>query len=74
MEKRTATEILLAAALLAGAAYFLFYTENGRQWLDRLKNTAMDQLDRWLADLEEHLQQLELAEESRILQELVEKE
>lgn len=74
MQKRTATEILLAAALLAGAAYFLFYTENGRQWLDRLKNTATDQLDRWLEDLEEYLQQLELAEESRILQELVEKE
>jgi hypothetical protein len=52
----------LAAALLAGAVYFLFYTENGNQWLERLKNTATDQLDRWLADLEEHLQTLETAE------------
>jgi DNA-binding MarR family transcriptional regulator len=74
MQKRTAAEILLAAALLAGAAYFLFYTESGRQWLDRLKNTATEQLDKWLADLEEHLQQLELAEEARILQQLAEKE
>jgi hypothetical protein len=62
MQKRTAVEILLAAALLAGAVYFLFYTESGRQWLERLKNTAAEQLDRWLADLEAHLQALELAE------------
>jgi hypothetical protein len=63
MEKRSTTEILLAAALLAGAAYFLFYTDSGRQWLERLKNTATDQLDSWLADLEGYLQELELAEE-----------
>jgi hypothetical protein len=59
MQKRTAAEILLAAALLSGAAYFLFYTETGRQWLDRLKNTATDQLDKWLADLEAHLENME---------------
>lgn len=59
MKKRTAAEILLAALLLGGAAYFLFYTEPGRQWLERLKNTAADQLDRWLADLEDHLAELE---------------
>lgn len=64
MQKRTVAEILLAAALLAGAAYFLFNTESGRQWLDRLKNTATDQLDRWLADLEAHLQELELTEKT----------
>ncbi len=64
MQKRTAAEILLAAALLAGAAYFLFYTESGRQWLDRLKNTASDQLDKWLSDLEDHLQVLEMAAEA----------
>ncbi len=74
MQKRTIAEILLAVALLAGAAYFLFYTESGRQWLDRLKNTATDQLDRWLADLEKYLQQMEKAEEARILQELIENE
>lgn len=74
MEKRTATEILLAAAVLAGAAYFLFYTESGRHWLERLKNTATNQLDKWLADLEAHLEQLELAEEARILQQMAEKE
>lgn len=67
MQKRTAAEILLAAALLAGAAYFLFYTDSGRQWLERLSNTAADQLDRWLADLEEHLQELELVEETKLL-------
>jgi len=55
MQKRTTAEILLAAALIAGAVYFLFYTESGRQWLERLKNTATEQLDSWLADLEEHL-------------------
>jgi DNA-binding MarR family transcriptional regulator len=65
MQNRTVAEILLAAALLAGAAYFLFYTESGRQWLERLQNTATDQMDRWLADLEEHLQELELAEETK---------
>lgn len=63
MQKRTVAEILLAAVLLAGAVYFLFYTESGRQWLERLKNTATDQLDRWLADLEAKLQELELEEE-----------
>jgi hypothetical protein len=62
MEKRSVFDILLAAALLAGAIYFLFYTESGNKWLDRLKNTAADQLDQWLADLEEHLQTLEIAE------------
>lgn len=61
MQKRSTAEILLAAALLAGAVYFLFYTESGRLWLERLKNTATDQLDKWLADLEEHLQDLEKA-------------
>lgn len=65
MQNRTVVEILLAAALLAGAAYFLFYTESGRQWLERLQNTAVDQMDRWLADLEEHLQELELGEETK---------
>ena len=67
MQNRTTAEILLAAALLAGAVYFLFYTETGRQWLERLKNTAADQLDKWLADLEEHLEVLELAEASETL-------
>jgi hypothetical protein len=62
MENRSVFDILLAAALLAGAVYFLFYTESGNKWLDRLKNTAADQLDQWLADLEEHLQTLEIAE------------
>ncbi|MFN0216950.1 MAG: hypothetical protein ACKVT2_22050 [Saprospiraceae bacterium] len=62
MQKRTLPEILLAAALIAGAVYFLFYTESGRQWLERLKNTAIDQLDKWLADLEAHLQSLEKVE------------
>jgi len=64
MQKRTLSEILLAAALIGGAIYFLFYTENGRQWLERLKNTAMDQLDHWLADLEAHLQTLEFSEKT----------
>lgn len=72
MQKRTTAEILLAAALLAGAVYFLFYTESGRQWLERLKNLATDQLDKWLADLEKHLEELELAEESRIFNQIVE--
>ena len=65
MQKRTSVEILLAAAVLAGAAYFLFYTESGRQWLERLKNTATDQLDRWLADLEEYLQEMEMGVEEK---------
>jgi DNA-binding MarR family transcriptional regulator len=72
MEKRTTAEILLTAALLAGAVYFLFYTENGRQWLERLQNLATDQLDKWLADLEKHLEELELAEEAKIFNQIVE--
>lgn len=65
MEKRSLAGILLAAALIAGATYFLFYTESGRQWLERLRNTAMDQLDQWLAELEAHLQELELGAETK---------
>jgi hypothetical protein len=65
MQKRTTAEILLAVALLGGAVYFLFYTENGRHWLERLKNTATDQLDNWLNDLEEHLQGLAQLEENK---------
>ncbi len=64
MQKRTAAEILLAALLLGGAAYFLFYTDSGKAWLERLKNLATDQLDQWLADLEAHLRDLERAEEN----------
>jgi hypothetical protein len=64
MQKRTAAEILLAALLLGGAAYFLFYTDSGKAWLERLKNLATDQLDQWLADLETHLHDLERAEEN----------
>lgn len=63
MQKRSFSEILLAAALIGGAAYFLFYTETGRQWMERLKNTAADQLDNWLSDLEIYLQELELSGE-----------
>ena len=66
MQKRTTAEILLAATLLGGAAYFLFYTESGRQWLERLKDTAADQLDKWLTDLEVYLQELELAETRKL--------
>lgn len=58
-QKRSTAEILLAAAMIAGATYFLFYTETGKQWLERLKNTAADQLDKWLADLEEYLKNME---------------
>lgn len=65
MQKRSATEILLAALLLGTAVYFLFYTETGRHWLERLNNAASDQLDKWLADLEAHLEQLELHEEGK---------
>lgn len=62
MQKRTVAEIMLAAVLLTGAAYFLLYTENGREWMDRLKNTATDQLDNWLADLESFLQEMEFGD------------
>lgn len=72
MQKRSLSEILLAAALLAGAVYFLFYTESGRKWLERLQNTATDQLDKWLADLEQYLHELELAEESTAMDHIVE--
>ncbi len=50
--------MLIAAFLLTGAAYFLFNTEKGQQWLDRLKNSAADQIDQWLADLEEYLESM----------------
>lgn len=66
MEKRTSSEVLLAALLLGGAVYFLFYTESGRQWMERLKNTATDQLDKWLEDLETHLLKLEMSDEIKI--------
>lgn len=66
MQNRSLTEILLAAALIGGAIYFLFYTESGRQWLDRLQHTAANRMDKWLADLEEHLKKLELAETSSL--------
>jgi hypothetical protein len=65
MKKRTIAEILLAAAVLGGAAYFLFYTESGQKWLERLQNTATDQMDQWLADLEAYLEQLEYAAASK---------
>lgn len=66
MQKRSTTEILFAAALIGGAIYFLFYTETGQRWLERLKNTALDQLDNWLADLEAHLAEMEAAAEVEV--------
>lgn len=66
MEKHSVsvTKVLFGIALIAGATYFLFYTEKGREWLERLKNTATDQIDRWLADLETYLQGVEMEEEA----------
>jgi hypothetical protein len=64
MEKRNTAEILLAVAAIAGAAYFLFYTETGKQWLERLQNTAIEHLDKWLADLETYLEEQERAAEA----------
>ena len=63
MQKSSVAKILFGLALIAGATYFLFYTENGREWVERLKNTASDKLDQWLADLESHLKGMELEEE-----------
>ena len=64
MQKNTVSKLLVAAALIAGATYFLFYTENGRAWLQRLQNMAAEQMDQWLADLETYLKGLELEEEA----------
>ena len=61
MQKKSITEILITAALIGGAVYFLFYTERGQMWLERLKNTAADQMDEWLEDLEKYLADLEHA-------------
>lgn len=60
MEKRNTLGLLLAGALAGGAIYFLFFTERGRNLLDRFVNTASEKLDNWLADLEK-----ELAEEEK---------
>lgn len=55
MEKRNTLGLLLAGALAGGAIYFLFFTERGRNLLDRLTDMASEKLDEWLADLEKVL-------------------
>lgn len=59
MEKRNNIGLLLVGALAGGAIYFLFFTERGRQLLDRLKDMASEKLDEWLAELEKELEKAE---------------
>lgn len=59
MEKRNTLGLLLAGALAGGAIYFLFFTERGRNLLDRFVNTASEKLDDWLADLEKEMKEAE---------------
>jgi hypothetical protein len=59
MEKRNTLGLLLAGALAGGAIYFLFFTERGRNLLDRLTDMASEKLDEWLADLERELGEAE---------------
>jgi hypothetical protein len=58
MKKEDITNLLLFLAISAGAYYFLFHTEKGQVWLDRLQNAAVDKLDELLGLLEEELSNL----------------
>ena len=51
MEKRNTVELLLAGALLGGAFYFLFFTERGNQFRERMIDVAADKLDDLLESL-----------------------
>jgi hypothetical protein len=60
MEKqRDWTGLILAAALSAGAFYYLFYTERGQKWILKLQNAAADKLDELLELLEKELAEAE---------------
>jgi len=54
-KKSNTTELLLLAALLGGAVYFVFFTERGRQWSARMMEAATNKLDDLLASLEMEL-------------------
>ncbi len=60
MEKRNTVELLLAGALLGGAFYFLFFTERGNQFRERMIDVAADKLDDLLESLEKELSELEM--------------
>jgi len=52
MRKRSLLEILVAIAVVGGAFYFVFFTEKGRSWLDRVLNQAFESIDALLASLD----------------------
>lgn len=55
MQKSTLLEKIVIVALMAGAFYYIFYTDRGRRWLDRMLETAAGTVDELLAMLEEEL-------------------
>lgn len=59
MEKRNILELFLGGALVGGAIYFLFYTERGQKFRDRLADMAEETLDEWLEQLEQYLEEQE---------------
>lgn len=59
MEKRNLLELFLGGALVGGAIYFLFYTERGQKFRDRLADMAEETLDEWLASVEQELMKVE---------------
>ncbi|MBK8193202.1 MAG: YtxH domain-containing protein [Lewinellaceae bacterium] len=60
MEKRNTIELLLAGAILGGAFYFLFFTERGNQFRERMIDVASDKLDDLLESLEKELSEMEM--------------
>lgn len=59
MEKSKTFEFLVGGALLGGAFYYLFYTERGEQFRERMAELALDKLDEWLAIMEQELTEAE---------------
>ncbi len=55
MKKSTSTSLILSAAAAAGAIYYLFYTEQGIHWRERIVEEVTDTVDGWLETIENQL-------------------
>ena len=74
MQKGSILEKLVVVALMAGAFYYIFYTERGKKWLNRMLDTAAGTVDELLAMLEEELAEAATAAKEEEDLELVEED
>ncbi|MBU6343565.1 MAG: hypothetical protein KGS48_18850 [Bacteroidetes bacterium] len=64
MRKYSLLEIVVALAVVGGALYFVFFTERGRNWIERAMQQTFDSIDALLASVEKAMSGQEAPQES----------